>query len=714
MTAAEPNTPAQSELAQKLANVAVTLREDLEVSRHVFQQTPTYIIRDPVTFATHRFDAHDYDILVRINSQDTLAETFDSLVEEGALDPEDQDDFYNFILYLHRAALLNLPFSDHASLFKRYQKRTRAKAIATALSPFFLRVPLWNPDPFLDRTKQYVSWLFTRWALLAWAMLIATAGAVAYHRREDLAAPLLTALEIENLPLLWVILIGLKVIHEFGHAYACKAFGGRVPDMGAFFIVGTPAAYVDASAAWGFHDVKQRMTVNLAGVYVESICAAIAVLVWASTPPGLLATAAYQVALMASVVTLGFNINPLAKFDGYYVLADLSGIPNLRQRASEQLTRLFNKLALGMPVERSEFSPFTQLLLACYGLSAALYRVTVVIGLSAVIATKLFVVGLAMAAYFVATTLYGLITKAVRYLWFSETTAPVRARAIAVSILCLAAGVLTLLVIPSGHTVRIAGVVQREHQRVIHAPANGFVADAPPDPGTTILTNAPLLTLDDPEAELAQQQAAADLDLAELRIEAADQRDTTEVAQSIARLAHAKQANARAASRVSELNIMPEPGDELIAHERPLEPGVYIKLGEPLLRVGSGDWVIRALADAPTIAAANITAGSEINCRTSLDPTIPITGTVVSIADAANRMINAEALTQAAGGPITVNTNSGEATEPFVEITVRIDAPPQALHHGATAWVRLEARPEPLAFSLTRDIRRFAADLSTR
>ena len=41
---------------------------------------------------------------------------------------------------------------------------------------------------------------------------------------------------IRNLPLIWLTLMVLKLIHEFGHACACKVFGGDVPEMGAYLI----------------------------------------------------------------------------------------------------------------------------------------------------------------------------------------------------------------------------------------------------------------------------------------------------------------------------------------------------------------------------------------------------------------------------------------------------------------------------------------------
>lgn len=703
-----------SEIAQKLRAVAVDIRADIAVSRHLFQGVPAYVVRDPVTFASHRFEAHDYEVLVRIDRSETLGEAFQSLVEDETLEESDEEDFYAFVLHLHRCTLLNLPFSDHAALYKRYERKKKSKRTAQILSPFFLRVPLWNPDPFLDRTHRFVDWLFTRWAFLGWMILMAGAIGTAWSHREGLAAPLLTALEFENLPLLWVVLIVLKLIHEFGHAYACKRFGGQVPDMGAFFIVGTPAAYVDASSAWGFHDIRQRMVVNLGGMYFESICAAIGIFVWAATPPGMLNSIAYQVAFMASIVTIGFNINPLAKFDGYYMLADLVGIPNLRQRASEQLNRMFNRVALGLEQPDSEFGVLTQIGLAAYGFLAAFYRITVLLGLSVVIATKTFMLGLALAAFFIVSTLAQMSLKAARYLWLAEETQPVRKRAIAVSVGTLLAACLALFAVPSGQSVDVTGFLARENERVLHAPGDGFVQQTPPLPGVRPAPGKPAIILDDPEADLAAQEAAAQVNLA--RLELANPNATPgESAVAGTRLRHAISVQEQAGRRARELEVSIGTNEDILSHARPLERGTLIARGEPMFRVGSGGWAVKALADPDAVAATKADVGDRVQCRTLADPSQPIWGRIISIAAVADRQVPEESLTNIGGGAITVDPATGQAAQPFVEIVIQLDEPPTGgLVRGATAIVRLEADPEPLAFALARNVRKFAADLSTR
>ena len=324
-------------IAQRLGPVQAGLRSDLEVTRHLFRGQPQYIVRDPLTFQTHQFSQYDYQILVALNDSERLEETFQKLVDEEHLAAGQEDDFYQFILTLHRLNYLILPISDGKLLYERFAVRQRSARWRQVTGFLFLRVPLVNPDAFLDRTADFVRPLFTRTAFFLWMLMMFTGLGLLVRRWDAFKDPMHSMLANETLLFIWVALIGLKVIHEFGHAYACKIFGGKVPEMGAFFIAFTPCAYMDASAAWGFSRIRHRVIVSLAGMYFESVMAFVALLVWCWTADPLISSCAHHVVVLSTAVTIGFNINPLMRYDGYYVLSDLVGIPNLRQRSIEQV-----------------------------------------------------------------------------------------------------------------------------------------------------------------------------------------------------------------------------------------------------------------------------------------------------------------------------------------------------------------------------------------
>ena len=87
----------------------------------------------------------------------------------------------------------------------------------------------------------------------------------------------------------------VKALHELGHAFAVKACGGEVHEMGIMLLVLTPVPYVDASAACGVPRASaQRMVVGAAGMLVELFIAAIARSCGCSAEPGWCATVAFN------------------------------------------------------------------------------------------------------------------------------------------------------------------------------------------------------------------------------------------------------------------------------------------------------------------------------------------------------------------------------------------------------------------------------------
>jgi putative peptide zinc metalloprotease protein len=110
---------------------------------------------------------------------------------------------------------------------------------------------------------------------------------------------------------------------------AVRRFGGEVHTLGVMFLIFSPLPYMDATAAWAFRSKWRRVLVGAAGMIAELFAAAVAVFVWASTGPGILHSLAYNTIFVASLSTILFNINPLLRFDGYYILSDLLDIPNL-------------------------------------------------------------------------------------------------------------------------------------------------------------------------------------------------------------------------------------------------------------------------------------------------------------------------------------------------------------------------------------------------
>ena len=135
----------------------------------------------------------------------------------------------------------------------------------------------------------------------------------------------------------------IKVCHELAHGIACHAGGGKCREMGLLLLFGVPCLYCDVSDAWLMPKRSHRIFVSAAGMIAECVIASVAVLVWAFTHDGGLHDLAAMIVVVASISTIVFNANPLMRYDGYFMLSDWVGVPNLSVESSDALRRLFDK-----------------------------------------------------------------------------------------------------------------------------------------------------------------------------------------------------------------------------------------------------------------------------------------------------------------------------------------------------------------------------------
>ncbi|PYP29040.1 MAG: hypothetical protein DMD49_13680, partial [Gemmatimonadetes bacterium] len=149
----------------------------------------------------------------------------------------------------------------------------------------------------------------------------------------------------------WATVYVVIVAHECAHGLTCKHYGASVREIGFFFLYFQPAFYCNVSDAWLFPEKSKRLWVTFAGAYFELFVWAWATVVWRVTDPSVALNHLALVVMATSGVKSLFNLNPLIKLDGYYLLSDYLDIPNLRQRAFGYLGSRIARL-WGSPPER--------------------------------------------------------------------------------------------------------------------------------------------------------------------------------------------------------------------------------------------------------------------------------------------------------------------------------------------------------------------------
>jgi multidrug resistance efflux pump len=129
-------------------------------------------------------------------------------------------------------------------------------------------------------------------------------------------------------------------LHELGHAFTLKHYNGIVPEFGLLFMFLMPAAYTNTTDSYCLSRFKRILVVG-AGIICQLIIAAIAFWLWQSSA-NWLATASYLL-MVSALFTIALNLNPLAKFDGYYLAVALTGINNLRTRSFQFYSNLLHR-----------------------------------------------------------------------------------------------------------------------------------------------------------------------------------------------------------------------------------------------------------------------------------------------------------------------------------------------------------------------------------
>ena len=278
----------------------------------------------------------------------------------------------------------------------------------------------------------YVRPFFSWYGTVLWLALVTGALVLAGLHWGELTMDITDrVLAPQNLLIIWFTFPVLKAFHEFGHAFAVKRWGGEVHEMGVMLLVLMPVPYVDASAATAFRDKYPRVIVGSAGMLVEMAIAALAMFLWVNVEPGMVRAVAYNVILIAGVSTLLFNINPLLRFDGYYIFGDLIEIPNLRTRANRYFTYLTERFLLGLKESpEPEGSPGEKRWFLLFAVSSFIYRMFVTFAIVMLIAGQYFVFGVILAIFCVIGAIVLPLAKGFGYLFLNTRLRRNRVRAV--------------------------------------------------------------------------------------------------------------------------------------------------------------------------------------------------------------------------------------------------------------------------------------------
>src|SRR5438552_5305637 len=166
------------------------------------------------------------------------------------------------------------------------------------------------------------------------------------------------------------LLIVAGVFHEFGHASALHYGGGRARSIGVGIYLIYPAFYTDTTDSYRLGRWA-RVRTDLGGFYFQFIFA-LAVF-------GLYLLTAQEWLLVTVVIIdllLVRQLIPLVRFDGYWALTDLIGIPDVLARVKLALLERFRKTR--MPTRQADLKPWAGVAFGVYAVITVPLLVAVV------------------------------------------------------------------------------------------------------------------------------------------------------------------------------------------------------------------------------------------------------------------------------------------------------------------------------------------------
>src|SRR3954454_10470826 len=299
--------PTFSESWYRVVTLKPKLRGTAQISRQYYKGERWYVVRDAASNQFHRLSDAAYRFVGLLDGTRTVGEAWDLVGGQLADDAPTQPEVIQILSQLYAANLIETDIPPDATVLlrrhKQFQKRQMQGRLMNILFP---RIPLWDPDRFLKRWLPVMRIFLSKFGVILWFAVVVSAVALIAPQWTELKDAAKSTIDLqakpENALLLWLTFVLIKFIHECGHAFACRRFGGEVHEMGIMFLVFVPTPYVDASSAWSFPSKWKRMFVGAGGMIIELFVAALCAFVWLNTNPNeLINQLAYNTMLIASV-----------------------------------------------------------------------------------------------------------------------------------------------------------------------------------------------------------------------------------------------------------------------------------------------------------------------------------------------------------------------------------------------------------------------------
>ena len=688
------------------------VRPDLIVRRMGTTEQPYVVVKDPIDGRMFQLEAWEDDILPLLDGSRSLEELTADFAERRPDKGLELQDIVDYIESLRLTGLLERSEQETHLVMMDKLKTLRRRRIGKAevVSVFQIQFKMLDPDAAMNRVMPWIRWWWSPPCVACWLGIFAIVIGFLLFNWDLYWAGFFRLIDpTKNTLSDWLWLFGLVIAvgtwHELGHGFTVKRFGGEVHDIGFMIFYFEPAFYCNVNESYLFPSAAHRIWSSLGGLYFELMLCSLAVACWLLTP---VEWWIHGIALSLVFITgLGglFNMNPLIKLDGYYVLMDWLDVPDLREHSFAFLGNWFKRHVLRLQVPRTPISRWRRRVYLGYGGVAIVYTSLVLLFIYSMF-RGWFVGWFGPAGYLVLFAIIGYLFRTklkeglglLRHLWLDkrELLRKPRGRLVAGSVTL---GVVVLLTVPRTPTrIETRFVVEPGRRTVVHAAEDAIVRQVNVTEGQVVGVGDRLATLDSFELRASRRRATADRAVAERRAAEALRRGDAATGrewQDVAREAGLRESGLEARVRALELRA---PIEGVITTPQ-LENAVgrYLAEGEAFCAVDQLETVELVIA-ASESDLEEVEIGTRVRLLATSFPLRPLRASVQALSPIAEPPAPSEEQTL----DLVRRVN-------LVHVRVRVDNPEALLRPGMSGQVQLLGPSRSVLGKIWRGAQRWTA-----
>jgi putative peptide zinc metalloprotease protein len=695
----------------RVANLKPVVRDAVGISRHVYRGEIWYVLKNALNPINHRFTARAYSFIAQMDGEKSVEQIWENLDKNGMDDTPTQDEIIRLLGQLNDAQLIQsdiLPST--VELVRQFSHNQNNNLKQKVSNPFSMKFSLFDPDKFLEKWSFLARPLFTRNAFVLWLIIVGAALVTGILNWSELSYSLSDQLiSTNNLVLLWLIYPLVKILHESGHGFALKKWGGEVHEMGIMFLAMMPIPYVDATASGFFSEKRHRIIVAAMGMMVELFIASLALFVWLHVETGLVSVIAYNLMLICGISSLLFNGNPLMRYDAYYILADFLEIPNLAQRSHKYLGYLLRRYLFSIKsAESPAMAQGEKIWFLLYGPTAFCYRILVLTGLIWLFSQRFFFIGILIALWGIATLLVIPLIRGIHRFLSSPGMENKRFRLMGMVGGVLLGGGWLIFIFPMPLWTTAQGVVWLPEQSMVRAGTDCELVTLSASAGQKVTKDQALFKGKDPFLETQKEVYKALLEELYASYNAQPLNKRVKRTLLLEEIQVVKADFEDIKDRLNKLLVCsPARGDFILASPQ-YQAGVFVKKGELLGYIlNNNPPTVRAVVRQTDIGLLRKQT-TRVLVRLAEKPTAILDANLKQIAPAATVNLPSTALGIKGGGDIPVDPTDPEglrSLDTIFQVDINLPQGIKTPHIGQRVYIRFEHGTMPLASQWYRSLR---------